>query len=294
MKNLLNMLTWNKLPQVALLGVALIWGWTFVLVKESLSEIDTFTFLFYRFALAFLLLLILFGHRLKQTHPHSWLKGALIGIALFCGYWFQTWGLVYTTATNSAFITGLSVVLVPILGAVFFRMAVVRIGWIGAMMSVLGLGLIVFGKTESEIILNGGDFLTIVCAISFAMHILLIGHFTRPQYYVPILVAQIGVVALLSGSGMLLVKGVSWPSSYAVWKGIIITGLFATVLAFWIQNRFQPHCTAIHTAIIFSGEPVFAALFGYLLLGEHFIKWQWLGALFILTAILVVKWPRSA
>lgn len=282
------------MPESALLGVALIWGWTFVLVKESLSEIGTFSFLFYRFALASLLLLLLFGHRLRKLEPGVWVKGALIGVALFCGYWFQTWGLVYTTATNSAFITGLSVVLVPLLGAVFFKLSVAKTGWWGAVLSVLGLGLIVFGGAGGEIRLNVGDLLTVLCAISFAMHILLIGYFTRSENYVPILVAQIGVVAILSGLGMSIGGEVSWPSSPVVWKGILITGLFATALAFWAQNRFQPHSSPVHTGIIFSGEPVFASLFGYLLLGERLAGLQWLGAFFILTAILVTQLSKSA
>lgn len=294
MKKLLDQIVGDKLPEITLLGVAVIWGWTFVLVKESLYEIDTFSFLFYRFGLASLLLLFLFGHRLKRLKPEVWLKGALIGVALFCGYWFQTWGLVYTTATNSAFITGLSVVLVPLLGACFFKVWVAKTGWWGAILSVLGLGLIVFGKAGGEIVLNVGDFLTVLCAISFALHILLISYFTRPENYIPILVTQIGVVAILSGLGMGIGQGFCWPSSPIVWKGIVITGLFATALAFWAQNRFQPHSTPAHAAIIFSGEPVFAGLFGYLLLGEYLAGWQWLGAFFILSAILVIQLSKSA
>lgn len=279
------------IAQPALLGVALIWGWTFVLVKESLREIGTLAFLFYRFTLAFALLLLLFGPRLRGVTPRVWRKGGLIGVALFLGYWFQTLGLNYTTATNSAFITGLSVVLVPVLGAAVFRERVTGAAWIGATLSALGLGLIVFGRSLARLSLNVGDFLTLLCAISVAMHILLISRYTRPQNYLPILVAQIGVVALLSGVGMVTLEGIVWPASWVVWKGVVITGIFATALAFWVQNRFQPYSTAARTAILFTGEPVFAALFGYWLLGERLAGQQWLGAALILSAMLLSQWP---
>ena len=285
----------SLLAELSLLGVAAIWGWTFVLVKESLQEVSTFTFLFYRFALAFGLLLLLFGRRLRDAEPEPrlWAKGALIGLTLFLGYWFQTLGLLYTTATNSGFITGLSVVLVPVLGAMLFRERTRGAVWLGAGLSAVGLGFIVFGGASSWRVsaFNVGDGLTLLCAISFALQIVLISRFTRPERYLPILVAQIGVVALLSGVGMLLFEELVIPKSAVAWKGIVITGLFATALAFWVQTRFQPLSTAGHTAILFSSEPVFAALFGYGLLGERLVGGQWLGAVLILVAMLVAQWP---
>ena len=293
------------LADLLLVGVAAIWGWTFVLVKESLQEVPTFTFLFYRFALALGFLLLLFGRRLRggAAGPplRTWLQGALIGLVLFLGYWFQTWGLVYTTATNSGFITGLSVVWVPVLGALLFRERVPGAVWLGAGLSALGLALIVFGGAPSPALLdldwdwdwNVGDGLTLLCAIAFALQILLVSRFTRPENHVPILVAQIGVVALLSGVGMLLLEGPGFPQGAAAWKGIGITGLFATALALWVQTRFQPLSTAGRTAILFSSEPVFAALFGYWLLGERLVGGQWLGAALIIGAMLVSQRPSG-
>jgi drug/metabolite transporter (DMT)-like permease len=281
------------LVHLILLGVAFIWGWTFVLVKESLAEIGTFAFLFYRFTLAFLLLLALFRLRLRQVDRRVWVRGALIGLALFSGYWFQTLGLNYTTATNSAFITGLSVVLVPLLNATLLREAVRGTTWLGSALSVLGLALLIFGSGVRKISLNVGDLLTMLCAVSFALHISLIGRFTRPSNYVPILIAQIGIVMLLSGLGMLAFEGTTYPGSWLVYKGLLITGIFATALAFWAQNRFQPLTTAGRTAIIFASEPAFAALFGYLFLGERLVNWQWLGTILILIAMVIAQLPSA-
>ena len=274
-----------------LLGVAAIWGWTFVLVKEGVSEVGPFTFLFYRFGIAFVLLTLLFRRDLRAVPPSVWRQGALIGLALFGGYWFQTWGLVHTAATKSAFITGLSVVLVPLLGATLLRERISGAAWLGAGVSAMGLGLIVFGTRVGVATVNVGDGLTFLCAISFATQILLVSHYTRPSNYLPILVAQIGVVAALSGVGWLTVESAAWTSSWTAWKGILLTAVLATALAYWLQNRFQPYSTAARAAIIYTGEPVFAGVFGVVLLGERLTTGQWLGAGLILAAMVLAQWP---
>ena len=274
-----------------LLGVAMVWGWTFVLVKEGVSEVGPFTFLFYRFGIAFVVLSLLFRRHLRSVSRSVWTRGALIGLALFGGYWFQTWGLVYTAATKSAFITGLSVVLVPILGATMLRERIGGAAWSGAILSAIGLGLIVFGARVGVETVNVGDGLTLVCALSFATQILLVSHYTRPSNYLPILVAQIGVVAALSGVGWLTVENAAWTTSWVAWKGILITALLATALAYWLQNRFQPYSTAARAAIIYTGEPVFAGVFGVVLLGERLSLVQWLGAAAILAAMVLAQLP---
>jgi len=279
----------SLLAQLLLLGVAVIWGWTFALVKESLATTSTFVFLFYRFGLAFILLTLIFRKKILSTEKATWIRGGLTGLALFGGYWLQTWGLNYTSATKSAFITGFFVVLVPILSWLLMREKAGWPVWTGALISIVGLGLLVFGGGKSWGGLNPGDPLTLLCALSFAAHIVLIGKYTKPENYVTILVAQIGVVALLSGFGAGLTGGEIFPTSPLAWRGISITGILATALAFWAQNRFQPYSTPGRTAIIFSAEPVFAGLFGYLILRELFSPWQWLGAFFILCAMLLAQ-----
>lgn len=274
-----------------LLGVAVIWGWTFVLVKEGVSEVGPLTFLFYRFGIAFVLLALLFRRHLRGVPRTAWLRGALIGLALFGGYWLQTWGLVYTAATKSAFITGLSVVLVPLLGTTMLRERISGAAWIGAILSVIGLGLLVFGTQVGVDTFNVGDGLTFLCAIGFTTQILLVSHYTRPSNHLPILIAQIGVVAALSGVGWLTAEGAAWTTSWTAWKGILITAVMATALAYWLQNRFQPYSTAAKAAIIYTGEPVFAGFFGVVLLGERLTGGQWLGAGLILSAMVLAQWP---
>ena len=277
--------------QFMLLLVAVIWGWTFVVVKSGLEEIETFTFLFYRFSLGFLILLAIFWPRVKKAEKRHWIKGGIIGVTLFAGYWFQTFGLLFTTATKSAFITGTSVVLVPMFGALFFKDRIAKWAWVGAAVSAAGLSLILLGHADGVRDVNLGDLLTFLCAVSFAFQILLISHFTKPENYIPILVAQIGAVAFLSGIGMLIFEGPQFPQTLQAWEALLITGVLATALAFWVQMRYQPESTAAQTAIIFATEPVFGALFGFLLLNEILMLPQWAGAIFIIAAILISQLP---
>jgi drug/metabolite transporter (DMT)-like permease len=277
----------NPVAQLILLAVTAIWGWTFVIVKEALADMGVFTFLFYRFSIAFLILFFIFWPRLRTAERRLWIKGAIIGITLFLGYWAQTAGLDYTTATKSAFITSLSVVLVPIFGVFLFRDRVPNWAWIGAFVSAIGLGLILFGNVAEQLDINLGDILTLGCAIAFAFQILLISHFTRAINYIPILVAQIGTVALLSGIGMTITEGVTLPRTALSWEAILITGVLATAFAFWAQTRYQPESSATRTAIIFATEPVFAAAFGFLLLNERLAELQLIGAALIVVAVFV-------
>lgn len=279
--------------ELALLSIAFIWGTSFVIVQDAVQEIPVLAFLALRFGVALLALLLIFNSRLRglgQPHHHRALwGGALIGVALFGGYVFQTWGLLYTTATKSGFYTGLSVVLVPLLAGLFFRRRVSRPEWLGAGLSAAGLGLIVFGAGVAAVDFNSGDLLTLLAALCFAFQIVLIDRLVTEANYPLLLIAQIAVVALLSTVGALgagqLTLGWPWP----IWETIGAMGLLATALAFWIQNRFQARSTATRAAIILASEPVFAGLFGYLLKGDRLQGEQWLGAALILAAMAVAQ-----
>ena len=264
-----------------LLATTVIWGWTFVLVKEGMSHVGPLTFLAARFILAFALLALLFNRSIRRITLRTLTYGTAIGVVLFLGYFFQTWGLVYTTATKSGLITGLSVIIVPILSYAMFRDRVGLPAWGGILLAILGLLLLVFGKGALTAV-NVGDLLTLLCAIGFALHILFIDRFVRSVDYRQLLVAQVGAVALLSLIGAACVETlpVAYPSDLL--RSVVVTGLAATALALYVLNRFQAYSTATYTAIILTMEPVFAGLFGFLLLGETLASTQILGAVLIL------------
>jgi drug/metabolite transporter (DMT)-like permease len=283
--------------QFALLLTSVIWGWTFVLVKESVAEVTPLLFLFMRFTLATLLLIVIFRKSLAETwNARTLFKGSLIGLALGAGFLFQTWGLQYTTATKSGFITGIYVVFVPLLG-IFFKERIGLGPRVGVALSFGGLFLILIGQNFSlqELLsqLNFGDVLTFFCAISFAVHILLVGHYVDTQSYRALLVIQIAASAIFSLTGTLFFERLHFDFSQNVWSAIFITACFATALAFWAQNKFQPLFTPTRTAIIFSTEPVFAGFFGFWLLGESLTLFQLGGAGLILMGILVSQFPSK-
>lgn len=272
--------------EIYLLGIVIIWGATFAIVKGILDQIMPFTFLAYRFFWAAFILGLIFWKRLKNIDKIILGKGFLIGIFLFLGYTFQTVGLKYTTATKAGFITGLSVVLVPIISHFFIREKVSKNSIIGVILAVIGLG---FLNYNSNFIFNFGDFLVLLCAVSFAMHIISVGLYARKVDYVLLVIVQLTTVFVLSFLMALFFErpGIHLYYPAGVWWSIMLTGIFATALAFYMQNKFQRYSTATKTAIIFSGEPIFGAIFAYLLLGEKVGLIAWTGGLLIIFGMII-------
>jgi len=272
--------------EIYLLGIVVIWGSTFAIIKGILDQIMPFTFLAYRFFWAAFILGLIFWKRLKNIDKIILGKGFLIGIFLFLGFTFQTVGLKYTTATKAGFITGLSVVLVPIISHFFIREKISKNSIIGVILAVIGLW---FLNYNSSFIFNFGDFLVLLCAVSFAMHIISVGLYARKVDYVLLVMVQLTTAFVLSFLMVLFFErpGIHLYYPSGVWWSIILTGIFATALAFYMQNKFQRYSTATKTAIIFSGEPIFGAIFAYLLLGEKVGLIAWIGGLLIIFGMII-------
>jgi len=272
--------------EIYLLGIVVIWGSTFAIIKGILDQIMPFTFLAYRFFWAAFILGLIFWKRLKNIDKIILGKGFLIGIFLFLGFTFQTVGLKYTTATKAGFITGLSVILVPIISHFFIREKISKNSIIGVILAVIGLW---FLNYNSSFIFNFGDFLVLLCAVSFAMHIISVGLYARKVDYVLLVIVQLTTAFVLSFLMVLFFErpGIHLYYPSGVWWSIILTGIFATALAFYMQNKFQRYSTATKTAIIFSGEPIFGAIFAYLLLGEKVGLIAWIGGLLIIFGMII-------
>jgi len=272
-----------------LLLVALIWGSTFVLVKQSVSHFPVFAFLCIRFALATMVLLLLFGQRLRRLQRQMAYAGAVTGLFLFGGYAFQTVGLRYTTASKAGFITGLSVVIVPVLSTLLLKRMPGRQALLGVLLSTTGLALLTL---ERELTPARGDLIVLACAFCFAFHIIAVSMFATRTDALALTIVQVFVVALLSGITSLTNE--SWPEVVPgdIWLAASFTGVLATALAFAVQNSVQTSTTATHTALIFTTEPVFAALFGYYLAGERLMDWGLVGCGLILLGMLFAElWP---
>lgn len=276
------------IADLALIFVTAVWGATFVSVKEAINHIEPFYFLALRFSIATLLMVMIANKRLLNiTWPAFW-KGCLIGIFLFVGYSFQTFGLKYTSASNAGFITGLSVVIVPLLTTVVQKKTPGLIPTLGIMSATLGLGLLTISETLR---FNFGDVLVFFCAFSYALHIMLVGKHSPDNDTMILATVQIGTVAIASFFAALIKEAAPTTASFTVqvWQAILITAVFATALAFFLQTWTQKYTSPTHTAIIFTMEPVFAAIFAYFIGGENFTLQQGIGAIFILSGMVATE-----
>lgn len=278
------------LADLSLLSVVATWGSTFVLTKNALAEIATYNFLALRFGIALLPLLIMYRKRLISADKKSLTGGAVLGLMLFIGYGFQTVGLNYTTASKSAFITGFSAVIVPVLSAWALKKKPALPAVIGVVLAVIGLGLLTLADSFT---LNIGDFYTLLATIAFAAHIIAVDKFTRVSHFGILAAGEIGVVALLSLVFSLWFENPVIPASAASWTAIAITAVFATTYAFLIQTLMQQHTTPTHAALIFVSEPVFALLFAFVMLGEMLSLRQLAGCSLILMGMLMAELKLS-
>ncbi|MGB9802360.1 MAG: DMT family transporter [Desulfofundulus sp.] len=279
-------MTLQSKADLALLGVTFIWGVTFVVVQNALSSIGPYYFLGIRFLLAFLFLAAIYHRQLKNLDPKTLKAGCIIGIALFGGYAFQTVGLQYTTASNAGFITGLSVVLVPVINSLFTGKTPGIFAVTGVVLSATGMGLLSLGRKLS---FNYGDLLVFCCAVCFALHIVMVGHYARSLHTPMLTLIQIGVVSATSFICGMFTE--TWPEhlNHPVWLALLLTAIPATALAFLIQNSVQRFTSATHTAIIFTMEPVFAALSAYFMVGEILMPRQVIGCILILIGMLLAE-----
>lgn len=269
----------------SLLMVALIWGLTFATVKNAVADMDPFTFIAIRFAIAFVFMSLFCWKKLLKLRGRDWFPGILVGLFLFCGYSFQTIGLKYTTASNAGFITGLSVVMVPIIASITVRQmpSLLVIG--GAGLAGIGIGLLCLNEGYTY---NYGDVLVLVCAISFALHIILVGRYASQTDATVLATLQIGVVAVLSALAAFVFESqVPIQFTRDVWIGLLTTAIPATSMAFFVQTYMQQFTTPMHTAIILATEPVFSGIFGYLLLGEVLGSRGLLGAALVLVGMVL-------
>jgi len=276
-----------------LICCTLIWGATFVLVKDALASASVFVFLALRFLLATVVLILMYGRELRKVGAGGFRAGALIGCCMFGGYAFQTAGLALTTPSKAAFITGFFVVLVPVLLAFFGSRSVPLWVWFGALSAFAGLYFLAVPPSGLAA-LNRGDLLVLGCALMFALHVISIGHYSTRYSTGALTLIQVALTALFT---ILCVPLFAWMGAEqprVVWtRGLILavvaTGIFATALAFSVQVWAQQYTSAHHAAIIFTLEPVFAGLTSFAFYHERLGARSLAGAALILGGILIAE-----
>lgn len=279
--------------ELALALCSLIWGATFVVVKDALAFSSVFVFNALRFTLAAIVLGLVYWRTLRGVTRAEAGAGALIGIFMFSGYALQTTALRFTSPSKAAFITGSGVVLVPVLLAIFWRRHVSRWVWAGAVAALGGLYFLTVPKTGIAG-LNAGDVFALGCAVMFAFHIIFVGHFSRRYSAAALSFLQIAAAAALTMIFLPLLAAAHWEAPRIEWNaslisGVLITALGATALCFSLQVWAQQYATPAHTAILISLEPVFAALTSVILGSEH-ISWRVLnGAALVFVGIVLAE-----
>jgi drug/metabolite transporter (DMT)-like permease len=272
--------------ELALVAIAAVWGLTFVMVQDAIELLPTMAFLGYRFVPAALIVALVFHRQLRALPAAGWRAGALMGVFLTGGYVLQTLGLEETTASNAGFITGLFVVLTPLLAAIVLRDRIGRTAWLAAVVSAFGLYLL--SGSGGDVSFRG-DGLVLVAAVSFSAHILVTARAVGEHDVGALLAVQLGVCGLFclvvaAAAGQLEV-----PEGSTVWSALLVTSLIASALGFFVQTYAQQHAPPARTALILASEPAFAGLFGWLLADDRLSLTAWTGALLIMAAIVAVE-----
>lgn len=311
-------MTKRLMADLILLLVAFIWGTTFVVVQKAIDQLPPYSFLFVRFGVAFLFLLLfifmrrLFGKPEQRNSPFIAKKslgsGAILAIWLFAGYAFQTTGLLYTSSSKAGFITGLSVVLVPFFSFFLLKLRPKFPAVIGVILALIGLYLLAFGDKPAvnagniigdAVWLNKGDLLVFFCAIGFALQIVFTGKYAGKHDAMALTLVQLGSVSLLNFIFALLFEDVRLSfsadillSPYMIFA-LFITSILGTALAFLAQTYFQRYTTPTRVGLIFAMEPIFAALTGVLVAGDVLTLPIIVGCGLIFSGMLLAELPSE-
>ncbi len=248
----------------ALVGVAGIWGLTFVIVADAIALYPMFAFLAWRFAIASVSFVVLFPRVLRRLDSVNLRMGLLAGLLLSAGYIFQTWGLapdVGTTPARAAFITGLYVVIVPLMQAVWIRKLPRRATMLGAAMALGGLWLLSNAGPSGG--LATGDILVAVCALAYSLHMIVLGSTDERHDTAALTLIQLVTVAVVCGGISLIREQATVPTDTYVWFAILICGVLASAGAFVVQTWAQRRIPPSRVALILVTEPAFGGLFGW-------------------------------
>jgi drug/metabolite transporter (DMT)-like permease len=285
---------------LALALCALIWGATFVVVKDALAFASVFSFNAMRFTLAAVVMGIVYFRAVRKSDSATFFAGSLIGVFMFGGYAFQTLGLKFTTPSKAAFITGASVVMVPVLLAIFWRRRVSAWVWAGAVAALFGLYFLTVPHAGFSA-LNIGDLLALGCAVMFAFHIILVARYSPRHSVAALSFLQVATTAVLTALCLPILSATRWEPPFVRWSpslaaALLITAVGATALCFSLQVWAQQYTSPTHTAILLSLEPVFAALTSLIVVHERLGARVLAGAVLVFIGILLaeLKGPAQA
>ena len=272
-----------KLAPWALLGVAAAWGLAFVVMKDAIERQSVNNFLFTRFSLAVVVMVLIRPQVIKKFNKDLLLRGSMAGVFLGFGYIFQTLGLERTGAAITGFITGLYVVLTPLLASFILKERIGGFVWLCIFIATIGLALL----SVQGFSVGFGEMLVLMSAIFFAAHIIALSKWSPGRDVYAMTVVQLTICALMAGIAS-IPEGYAPPPDRGVWAVVVFTAVFATAVAFIIQTWSQAHISATKVAVILTMEVVFAALFAVIFGGEVLTLQVLLGGLLVLLAMYLI------
>ena len=278
-----------KLAPWALLLVAAAWGWSFVIMKDSIARQSVNNFLFTRFALAFIVMILLRPQVIRLFTKDLVIRSAFIGTFLGFGFILQTLGLERTGVAITGFITGLYVIFTPLIAAVVLKVRITKLTWGCVVLATIGLGLLSIRGWSIGI----GELLVLGSALCFAGHIISLGKWSNGRDPYAMTVIQLAMCAILSGLASAAEGGYSPPPDWGVWATVIFTAVVSTAVAFVIQTWSQAHMSTTKVAVILTMEVVFAALFAVLFGGESLSLQTAVGGILVVTAMYVIVIKES-
>ena len=267
----------------ALLTVAMAWGLSFVFMKDAIERQNVNNFLFTRFSLAAVVMVLIRPHVIKLMNKDLLMRGGAAGLFLGSGYIFQTLGLAQTGAAITGFVTGLYIVLTPLFASIILRQRINRFTWGCIAIATIGLALLSIQGWSVGL----GELLIFISAIFFALHIIALSKWSSGRDAYAMTVVQIAMCALLAGIAS-IPGGYSPPPDIGVWYVVVFTAIFATAIAFIIQTWSQAHMSATKVAVILTMEVVFAAIFAIIFGGERLTLQITMGGTLVVTAMYLI------
>ena len=272
-----------KLAPWALLTVSVAWGLAFVVMKPAIERQSVNNFLFTRFVLAVLVMILIRPQVVKLFDKDLLLRGFGAGLFLGVGYIFQTVGLANTGAAITGFVTGLYVVLTPLFAAAIFRERISKTIWFYVFVATIGLALLSIHGFS----IGYGEFLVFLSAIAFAAHITALSKWSSGRDVYAMTITQLIICAILTGIAS-SIEGYSPPPDFGVWAVVIFTAVFCTAIAFIVQTWSQAHMSATKVAVILTMEVVFAAIFAIIFGGERLTLQSAIGGVLVVVAMYLI------
>lgn len=269
-----------------LIIITAFWGASYILTKIGLGSLEPFNLTALRFVIAFSISAIVFYKRIRKTDMKTIKYAFILALILFGVFTSMTFGLEYTSASNAGFLVSLSVVFIPIISAVFLKQRIESKVIIGVFFALIGIALLTL---NNQLRVGIGDLLSILCALLFAVHIIVTGVYTKNVDSITLSILQLGFVGLFSVIFSVSTETVKLPDTSLTWFAVLALSILCTAVGYIVQTTSQQYTSATHTGLILSLEPVFSAIFAYAFLAEILSVKGYIGAAILLFSVLLAE-----